>query len=124
MHLNISIQIEKLLKIVLFTSFGVWDDNFRLQNLGHFEFQIQQLISIWSNNYMYKTRFTVMHQSIIENCGSMNSNFWFLTSMVHAMNAAAFNPSNKGVHGSTHFAEWHLQQEGEFHDIPCISCRR
>jgi hypothetical protein len=54
----------------------------------------------------------------------MNSSFWLLTSMVHAMNAAAFNPSNKSDHGSTPYAEWYLQQEGELHVIPCISSKR
>jgi hypothetical protein len=44
--------------------------------------------------------------------------------MVHAMNATAFDPTNKGGHGSTLYEEWYSQQVGELRDIPCISSNR
>jgi hypothetical protein len=60
----------------------------------------------------------------LSNMASMPKTKHDILGMVHAMNATAFDPTNKGGHGSTRYAEWYLQQEGELHDIPCISSNR
>lgn len=44
--------------------------------------------------------------------------------LIQKENVTAFDPTNKGGHGSTLYEEWYLQQDGEVRDIPCISSNR
>lgn len=60
----------------------------------------------------------------LSNMDSMPQNKQNIIDMVHASNVSAFDPTNKGGHGSTRYAEWYLQNQGEVYDIPCISSNR
>lgn len=60
----------------------------------------------------------------LSNMDSMPQTKQNIIDMVHASNVSAFDPTNKGGHGSTRYAEWYLQHQGEIYDIPCISSNR
>ncbi|KAL3789050.1 hypothetical protein ACHAWO_004607 [Cyclotella atomus] len=47
-----------------------------------------------------------------------------LLDMVAVRKASSFDPTNKGGHGSTKYATWRSQEEGNFVDLPCIQSNR
>lgn len=59
-----------------------------------------------------------------ENIPRMPLNMEDLTELLVNHQASAFDPTNRGGHGSTSYREWFRMSDGELWDIPCILSNR
>mmetsp|Transcript_25667 Transcript_25667/g.56205 ORF Transcript_25667/g.56205 Transcript_25667/m.56205 type:complete len:739 (+) Transcript_25667:97-2313(+) len=59
-----------------------------------------------------------------ENIAKMPNTTQQMMDLVTAAQAGAFDPTNRGGHGSTSYGAWYLQKEGEMYDIPCFKSNR
>ena len=59
-----------------------------------------------------------------ENLAKMPNTTEQMMDLVKNASAGAFDPTNRGGHGSTSYGAWYLQKEGEMYDIPCFKSKR
>mmetsp|Transcript_15617 Transcript_15617/g.22249 ORF Transcript_15617/g.22249 Transcript_15617/m.22249 type:complete len:314 (+) Transcript_15617:193-1134(+) len=59
-----------------------------------------------------------------DNIPRVPKDFDSLTEMLISHKASAFDPTNRGGHGSTSYKEWFRMGEGDMWDIPCILSNR
>ena len=59
-----------------------------------------------------------------ENLAKMPNTAEEMMDLVKNAQAGAFDPTNRGGHGSTSYGAWYLQKEGEMYDIPCFKSKR
>ena len=59
-----------------------------------------------------------------ENLAKMPNTTEQMYDLVKATQAGAFDPTNRGGHGSTSYGAWYVQKEGEMYDIPCFKSNR
>jgi len=59
-----------------------------------------------------------------ENLAKMPNTTEEMMDLVKNAQAGAFDPTNRGGHGSTSYGAWYLQKEGEMYDIPCFKSKR
>jgi len=59
-----------------------------------------------------------------ENLAKMPNTTQQIFELVMDHQAGAFDPTNRGGHGSTAYGKWYKQHEGELYDIPCFKSNR
>jgi len=64
------------------------------------------------------------HDCRVENIQRMPHDVDELMAMVRQRQATAFDPSNRGGHGSTSYMQWARMNAGDLRDIPCILSNR
>ena len=59
-----------------------------------------------------------------ENLAVMPNTTQQMMDLVVNATAGAFDPTNRGGHGSTSYGAWYRQEEGQMYDIPCFKSNR